>query len=182
MKNKIGKNTALLLLASLLTMLVGCGSVHTRTDIAGESLDQYKIAYIVEPKVYSMEEAAETNKALQDKLWSWKSFAQKDLESYFHGNGYKVVFDLPNVYTQEIMMVDLDVNVKYGNRALRYWVGFGAGAGSVDSVLKIMDLESGEELFKAVAESDLSVGRYGGDVGAVVKKNIQALVNQVPIR
>ena len=44
------------------------------------------------------------------------------------------------------------------------------------------DAVSGEEKFHAVAESDLAVGGFGGDMEAVLKENIRELVEQYPRR
>ncbi len=74
----------------------------------------------------------------------------------------------------------LDIDMVYGSRAKRYWGGFGAGRGSVDSVLTVSDNQTGEQKFRAVAESDLSVGGFGGSMEAVLKENVRELVDQYP--
>ena len=42
------------------------------------------------------------------------------------------------------------------------------------------DNETGDEKFWAVAESDLVMGGFGGDMEAVLKDNIRELVEQYP--
>ena len=78
------------------------------------------------------------------------------------------------------MVVSLDVDLVYGNRAARYFGGFGAGKGSVDSVLSVMDPSTKVVKFKAVSESDLSMGAFGGDMQSVLKSNIKELIKQYP--
>ncbi len=56
----------------------------------------------------------------------------------------------------------------------------GAGKGSVASVLMVTDSQTGEDKFRAAADSDMTMGAFGGDMEAVLKKNVRALVDQYP--
>lgn len=166
---------------SMILFLTACGAAHVRTDVNANDLFSYDNVLIKEVKVYSLEAAAKDNDALQLKLKDWEMFSRNELESYVENSQYKLV-DSIDAATGQTLLVDLDVNVTYGNRALRWAVGFGAGKGGVNSVLTVKDAQSGEVKFRARADSDLSMGGAGGDVGAVLKRNIRKLVDQYPER
>jgi hypothetical protein len=123
--------------------------------------------------------AAKDNEALQVKMVEWESFSRDELESYVNESHYQLMNEAP-VSGEKALVVNLDIDLVYGNRAARYWGGFGAGKGSVDSVLTVTDSQTGEEKFRAVAESDLAMGAFGGDMGSVLKGNIKQLVDQYP--
>ena len=77
------------------------------------------------------------------------------------------------------MIWNLDIDVQYGNRALRYTVGFGAGKGHVRSTL-VVDDGAKQEKYRSGADSDLAIGGFGGDIGAVLRDNIHKLVGALP--
>ncbi len=78
----------------------------------------------------------------------------------------------------ETLVIDMDVEVVYGNRFLRWFVGFGAGRGKVDTVMTVYDAKTNAVKFKAVANSDLKGGGGGGDVGKLLQNNIRHLMKQ----
>ena len=159
--------------------LYGCGAAHVRTEMASPDLHQYGKVFISDVRVYSKEEAAKDNVELQAKMREWELFARNELEGYVKNSHYQLIDQIPSG-TQQILFFDLDINLTYGNRALRYWVGFGAGKGGVYSVLTASDSKTGEEKLRAVAESDLAMGAFGGDMQTVLKDNIKKLVDQYP--
>ena len=161
----------------IVAMLYGCGVAHVKTDVQSQDLREYDNIFIRNVEVYSNEAAASNNLPLQEKLKSWELFSRNELESYVDKSQYKLVKSLENT-SGKTLIVDLDVNVQYGNRALRWVVGFGAGQGGVDSILTIRDADTGEVKFQAEANSDLSMGGAGGDIGDVLKENIKTLVEQ----
>ena len=168
-----------LTLLLLVTTLYGCGVAHVRTDVASSDLHQYDKVFISEVNVHSQEAAAQDNAVLQAQMDEWEVFARGELENYVNDSHYQLISQPPAI-TEKALIINLDIDLTYGNRALRYWVGFGAGKGGVDSVLMATDSETGDEKFRAVAESDLSVGAFGGDMEAILKQNIKELVDQYP--
>jgi|GEM_PF-6613309 len=68
-----------------------------------------------------------------------------------------------------------NIRVVYGNRALRFWVGFGAGSGSVivDVALKN---PLGRTMYAAQSKADLSIGL---DMAKVSKKAIEEAVEEL---
>ena len=159
--------------------LSGCGAAHVRTDTASADIHQYEKVFISEVDVHSQEESAQDNAELQANMDEWEIFARGELESYVNDSHYQLLTDPPGA-TDKALIINLDIDIVYGSRALRYWVGFGAGKGSVDSVLTVSDNQTGEQKFRAMAESDLSVGGFGGDMEKVLKKNVSELVDQYP--
>ena len=152
---------------------------HVRTDLASSDLHQYDKVFISEINVHSQELAAQNNAVLQSQMNEWEVFARGELENYVNDSHYKLLNQRP-ASTEKALIVNLDIDLVYGNRALRYWVGFGAGKGSVNSVLIVTDNQTGNEKFRAVSESDLSMGGFGGDMESVLKQNIRELVDQYP--
>lgn len=168
-----------LTLLLLVTTLYGCGAAHVRTDVASSDLHQYDKVFISEVKVHSQEAAAQDNADLQVKMVEWEVFARGELENYVNDSHYQLISQPPAI-TEKALIVNLDIDLTYGNQALRYWVGFGAGKGGVSSVLTATDNETGDEKFRAAAESDLVMGGFGGDMAEVLKQNIRELVDQYP--
>jgi hypothetical protein len=173
------KRPYLLSLLIMIVTLYGCGAAHVRTEVASNDLHQYDKVHISDVRVYSLEESAKTNEELKAKMDEWKIFARRELEAYINESHYQLVEEnQPD--NPLLLIVDLDINIAYGNRAMRYWVGFGAGKGGVDSTLIVTDNITGQEKFRAVAESDLAIGGFGGNMEKVLKSNIKKLVDQYP--
>ncbi|GAB2896395.1 hypothetical protein ACCI51_04750 [Microbulbifer echini] len=166
-----------LLMIVVFSILYGCGSAHVKTDIQSQNIGSYRNILIQDVRVYSNEQAAKSNAPLQEKLKRWESYSRTQLEQYVNGSKYTLINSLDEA-EGNTLLVDLDVNVQYGNRALRWVVGFGAGKGGVDSVLTVKDSETGEVMYKANADSDLSMGGAGGDIGDVLEENIKELIKQ----
>jgi len=172
------------MLLLLVLTLIGCGPTHVRTDhvrteMASADIHQYEKVFILGVDVDSQEETARDSAELQAKMDEWEIFARGELESYVNDSHYQMLTEPPGA-AEKALIMNLDIDMVYGSRAKRYWVGFGAGRGSVDSVLTASDNQTGEQKFRAVAESDLSVGGFGGDMGEVLKKNVRELVDQYP--
>ena len=170
------------LLAAL--TLYGCGATHVRThhvgtEMASAEIHQYEKVFISEVDVDSQEETARDNVVLQAKMDEWEKFARGELEGYVNDSHYQLLTEPPGA-AEKALIMNLDIDMVYGSRAKRYWIGSGAGRGSVDSVLTASDNQTGEQKFRAVAESSLSVGGFGGDMEKVLIKNVRDLVDQYP--
>ena len=92
--------------------------------------------------------------------------------------GYQVVAEAPSP-TDATLTWNCDVDVKYGNRAMRYFVGFGAGSGHVNSTITAEDRVK-ETKYRSGADSDLAMGGLGGDIGAVLDANLDKLIGALP--
>lgn len=164
-------------LITVVSILSACGVAHVKTDIQSKDLTGYENILIGEVNVYSEEPAAKNNVKLQKKLKDWEAYSLKQLNEYVSSSNYNLVTSLDGAEGDTLLM-DLDINVQYGNRALRWVVGFGAGKGGVDSILTVKDAKTGEVKHKIHADSDLSIGSAGGDIGDVLEKNIRKLIEQ----
>lgn len=170
-----------IVLTSLLfvSFLSACGTAQVRTESFESDLHDYEYMQIGEVDIHSQEKAAATNEELQAKMIEWEGFARDELKRYVGESRYKLADELGDT-PESILVISLDVDLVYGNRAARYWGGFGAGKGSVDSVLTVVDPSTQTIKFKAVSESDLSMGAFGGDMQGVLKSNIKELIKQYP--
>ena len=166
------------LLTLFLTGLYGCGVAHVKTQVAAEDWQNYRSAYIKDVRVYSEEAAAVSNEALQTKMAGWQAQSLRQITQFLERSRLNLLPE-PPAQPDNTLAVEIDTNVRYGNRALRYFVGFGAGKGTVNSTLSVTDAESGETKFQAESESSLSVGIGGGDMGRVLESNVEKLIEQL---
>lgn len=181
MKQRILNAGFLLGILGIFLTVSGCGAAHVRKEMQALDLDRYEKVYISDVRVYSLEKSAKDNKALLAKIEEWKVFARKELESYVEDSRYELLKNPPTA-NESVLLADLDIKVTYGNRALRYWGFFGAGAGGVDSTLTVADSRTREKKFIAKGASDLTIGFFGGNMEAVLKSNIENLIKQYPKR
>lgn len=171
------KKTLLLSLSALI--LSACGTAHIRTETHKNDLHDYEKIYINKVDIHSQEKSAESNDKLQSSMIKWELFARKELENYVERSKYSLAKSLDDK-PASTLVVDLDIDLVYGNRAARYFGGFGAGKGSVDSVLTAIDPITDDIKFHAIAESDLSMGAFGGSMQKVLKNNIKKLIQHYP--
>jgi hypothetical protein len=160
------------LLATFAMMMFACGHAHVRVNMPPAKQADFSRMQLGEVLVASPEEAAKTNAALQEKMRGWRALAQDELTKAVARTGTTLVQD-PNA-----LVLTLTSEVRYGNRALRWAVGFGAGAGGVRSVLVARDPRTQEARFQAAADSDLAVGAAGGSIDKVFRKNLTELLTQ----
>lgn len=140
---------------------------------------QYNKVVIGEVKVYSREPAAKDNAALQTKMQNWQQDARRQLETYTKTVQLRLPAKAQGA-PEKVLVVNLSTEVTCGNRAMRYFVGFGAGKGGVSSLLSMADSTTRAEIFSATADSDLSVGAFGGDIGKAFTSNLEKLLQQYP--
>ncbi len=167
----------LLLTVLFAASLLGCGAAHLRPQDS-PALGLAASAYIGRVTVSSKEESAKANEALQAKMRVWETEARSSLQEGLAARGYQVVTEAPTP-SGATLIWNLDIDVQYGNRALRYTVGFGAGKGHVRSTL-VVDDGAKQEKYRSGADSDLAIGGFGGDIGAVLRDNIHKLVGALP--
>ncbi len=175
---KLHRNIKLLSIITISFLLHACGVAHVKTEVIAQDINQYTNIFIQNVRVYSNEASAKNNAALQEKLKSWESHSRGQIESYINASKFTLVQSLDDT-KGDTLLIDLDVNVMYGNRALRWVVGFGAGKGGVDSTLTVKDAKTGEVKYRGHGDSDLSVGITGGDMGDVLEKNIRKLLKAI---
>jgi hypothetical protein len=158
------------LLASVVGMMVACGSPHARVNVLPPAQIDFTHMQLGEVAVFSREEQAQTNHLLQQKLRGWRTLAQEELASAAQRCGTTFVED-PRAH-----VLTLRSEVRYGNRTKRWLTSGIGGKGAVRSELVVSDPVRRETLFEASAESALAVGFAGGDVDEMFRRNIAELL------
>jgi hypothetical protein len=146
--------------------LSACGGVHSTLITKPENAGMFKEVTIVTPEVTSDKQDADTI-ALNEEL---KKIATQELQSLLASRNIAVL-------DNGEATVECHVEVKYGNRALRYFVGFGAGAGRIVVKIELRD-RSGVTHCATSSEADLSMGAFGGSMTEVARKAIQEGVKE----
>lgn len=173
-KGKIMKlNLLKVSLVLLVVVLQACGTAHVQPNFVSEDLGRYTSAYISKIDIQS----AEQNNDSLDMNKKMEVYAKEKLAELIEKNQYALVTD-PNNSNKSSLEFSLDLDIVYGSRAARYWAGFGAGKGSVISTFEVVDSKSGEVKYSSSGASDLAMGLFGGSMAAVIKQNIDKLINE----
>jgi Domain of unknown function (DUF4410) len=146
--------------------LSACGGIHSVVTKQPSGITGIKAVTVAPVEVASHEQNVDAV-ALNAQL---KKVAEDELRSHLASKNIAVSA------TSQATVVGR-INVVYGNRALRYWVGFGAGAGSLTITIELKD-RSGNVQYATETKSDLAVGMFGGDMSAVARSAIQAAVKE----
>lgn len=150
--------------------LSACGKVHHQ--IATQPIDSYSVQQVAVTTVeVSSKEQNQDALSLNDQ---WKEVATEELQS---------MLDTKNIVTTDNSdtIVGCRIYVVYGNRALRYFVGFGAGAGHMDISIELKDRQ-GTILYATQSKADLAMGGFGGDMAQVARKTIIEAVKEFGAR
>lgn len=161
----------------LASTALGCGVAHLRPQ-QNAAPGLAPSAYVGRVTVASQEEAAKANEPLQVKMRAWEAEARSRLQEGLVAKGYQVVAEAPAPGSATFTW-NLDIDVQYGNRAMRWVVGFGAGKGHVRSTL-VVDDGAKQERYRSGADSDLAMHITGGDIGTVIRDNMSKLIDALP--
>lgn len=126
-------------------LLGACGAAHVQLHVAPTDRQDFRTVEIGTISVTSPEEAAKANQNLQLKLGQWKLHAAHELRRVVERSGSRVA---PGPVPPAPIRLSLTSEVRYGNRFLRWFIGFGAGKGSVHSALLATDTRSGRVRFE----------------------------------
>lgn len=66
-----------------------------------------------------------------------------------------------------------------GNRALRYFVGFGAGRGKSMTLVKLVDTNTKQQIADFKVEGGLTMGAFGGDPQGMLNETGETIFKQV---
>lgn len=146
--------------------LSACGHVHSRATTQPDGLVVVKEVTSVSVDVTSEEQnpdALELNR-------QWKNMATDELRTML-GSKKIAISDTGDA------SVECRIEVVYGNRALRYFVGFGAGTGHFRVIVELKN-KQGKVLYSTLSEADLSVGAFGGSMSNVAHDAIKAAVKE----
>jgi hypothetical protein len=162
----------LALLVLLLPALAACGRIHHRVDTSPAillSINQLTVAAI---EVSSHEDNADTrvyNVELKQQL-------QRELAQALSAKNVRNVRNAP-------LTLDARIRVIYGKRALRAFVGFGAGSGRAMVYLTLRDRD-GNTVYSTYTEGNLRRARWvgGGDMMTVARRTVSAAVKDFSAR
>ncbi|TLF51794.1 DUF4410 domain-containing protein [Halomonas urmiana] len=165
----------ILFIFCLLLLLVGCGAPHVRTDKAAAGLDEYPWVQVLEVEVDSTEQKGNHLRLNRE----FSDYASRRIRGVIEESGFYQLVDVELIEGPGALVVETHMNITYGSRARRYWVGFGAGKGSVRTVLAIRRAEDGTKLLQLASDSDLSVGAFGGSMDITIRENIDELIAEL---
>lgn len=157
---------SILAVAGVGLALSACGGVHSVVSRQPTGIDGIRAVAIAPVEVVSKEQNANAL-ALNAQ---WKKSCEEELQSLFAGKKISVSSDSPAT-------VACRINVVYGNKALRYWVGFGAGSGGLTVTIELKD-RGGNVQYATESRADLAVGAFGGNMSEVARKAIQTAVKE----
>lgn len=151
-------------IAFLAVLASACGGVHTTMLTQPVDIVGFKQVGLAPIQVTSTEQNPDAL-ALNDQL---RRSALNELQGLFISK---------SIDTSGIPQgtVECTINVTYGNRALRYFVGFGAGSGHMHIALTLKD-SKGTVRYATASDADLAIGAFGGNMSDVAEKTIHAAV------
>lgn len=144
-------------LVALALTSVGCGRVASSVKmepLPGATLKGATLGGVAISSKETNEDAAKINADL-------KAAATRDLQALLSSRGGGATGNV----------VDAQIELAYGNRALRYFVGYGAGTGWIHITISLKD-KGGKVLYQTFTEAALGVGAWGGDMKAVAEKAV----------
>ena len=188
---RITSHTSLVLAAAWLLLLSACSSGPVKTQTEAEDLDRYRNAYVADVVVRSTESTANAQKENREV----EQFARAELKRIIEESRYRYLPARPASASSraegdaralseldDTLAVSLDMNITWGNRAVRYLVGFGAGKGRISSTLTVKDATTGAVKYRSSKDSMLAMGLFGGSMEPVVRENIAGLLAEYPGR
>jgi hypothetical protein len=128
--------------------LYACGGVHHRIATQPQNIPALKQVKLLPVEVSSKEQNSDAL-SLNDQ---WKKIATDELQT---------LLDAKNIMAtnNSDTTVGCRIDVVYGSRALRYFVGFGAGAGHMRVTIELKD-KHGTVLYAMNSEADLAMGGW----------------------
>lgn len=172
-KNQIQKIFLVFLCVFVFAPIAGCGKAHFKIIKEATELSKYKEIYVLNT-VVSSDEQEEKQKALNEEF---AQFSKDEIvKALTQKSKYRLIEGIS--LSPDALLVETSIHIIYGSRALRYWVGFGAGKGSVVINMKLKESSSSEIKLELESKSNLSVGAFGGSMDKVIKNSIKKIVSQ----
>lgn len=148
-------------------LMAGCGKIHNTLMVKPDSEVVVKEVTLLPVDLSTSDEQAPALLELQNEL---KKQAEDELQALLTSKNIAVS-------NKQNLTVGCHIEMAYGNRALRYFVGFGAGSGGVRVTIELKD-EGGVIRYATDTKADLSVGAFGGNMKEVARKAIHAAVKE----
>ncbi len=165
--------------AALIFSLYGCSSAKQLTYQSTSDLSAYKTVTIQELNIRS----DESNPSFDEANNSIETFYNESTLSALTSINKQIIEPSTdtNLAQQNILILERKVHIHYGSRALRYWVGWGAGKGYATITITGKDQLTGEEKYNDIKEFTLSMGVFGGSFEKMVKEQISLQLNKFVI-
>ena len=158
----------------LVVALSACASTKQATFSSADDVKLYKVVRLSDLAIAS-DEATEGANEANERIKSYYMDAMAKAVTTTNRN----VVSAADVPAQgRVLVIDGRLDVHYGSRALRYWVGFGAGKGSATITLTARDGASGQEKYKDVRTVELTMGAFGGSFEDMIKARIGEQIQQ----
>ncbi|MDC7252791.1 DUF4410 domain-containing protein [Wohlfahrtiimonas chitiniclastica] len=151
--------TKLILALSLTGVLCACSTMNTNHVKHSTQTDATQTSYMVEPSG-----GTEYDLYFEEALKTALKNAHIDEQS--------VTYDT---------IIKYDINMDEGSRALRYFVGFGAGKARALIEVKIINRKDHQELATLHSEATLSMGAFGGDTKGILNDAAIDIVQKIKL-
>lgn len=171
MKKVMGRKFWIVVLLLAFTAPIGCGRAKVKFLKAPESGSSYKNIQVGDVVVTS-DKQGEKYDDLNTK------FASYAKETFIKVLKTKGIYNVAEGSSTDVFTLESKTDIAYGSRALRYFVGFGAGTGYCTTILEVKD-SSGEVKIKTETKSKLSMGGFGGSMDKVIKNNIKLAIKRL---
>ncbi len=158
----------------LVVALSACASTKQAAFSSADDVKLYKFVQLSDLAIAS-DDATEGANEANERIKSY----YKDAIAKAVSTSNRSVVSAANVPAQEkVLVIDGRLDVHYGSRALRYFVGFGAGKGSATITLTARDGAGGQEKYKDVRTVELKMGAFGGSFEDMIKAGIGEQIEQ----
>ncbi len=149
--------------------LFACGSVNHRIAVQPQNNLSLKQVKLMPVEVISKEQNSDAL-ALNAQC---KEIATYELQILLQDKNISL--------NNSDIVVDCLIYVVYGDRALRYCVGFGAGSGYMSVTIELKNVQ-GTVLYATNSQAVLTMGLFGGDMSQVARNTIVAAVKEFGIQ
>lgn len=159
-----------------IALISACATTNQTSFLSSNDVKLYHLVHVSELSISSDQSTDGVNEA-NERI---KSFYKEEMSKAISANKKSA---LPSSFAdsppdEKILVVDSSLDVDYGSRALRYWVGFGAGKGNATLTLTARDKGTGEEKYNDVRTVELLMGEFGGSFEKMIKARMGEQIQQ----
>lgn len=164
----------------VIALISACATTKQASFSSSDDMKLYKFVQISELSVSSDKTDDGSNEA-NERI---KIFYKESISKAASANNKSVVPSSPpnSPSGEKILVVSGSLDVHYGSRALRYWVGFGAGKGYATITLTAKDKGTGQEKYNDVRTVELVMGQFGGSFEDMIKAKMGEQIQQFTIK
>ncbi|MDO4224064.1 MAG: DUF4410 domain-containing protein [Acinetobacter sp.] len=149
------KSISLALVTSAILALSACTTVNSVSNIPKQVQKSYSAFQLQDISTQKSDINSQFAKKLNEQLTKY---------GYKTGNGLNLSYNIESFDA--------------GNRALRYFVGFGAGKATATISVKLTD-ETGQNLGQVSTDTALYIGAFGGDAKGIIDKAAKDIAKKI---